>query len=121
MLRKRLFATKSLEMLHAEMAEDEGRLRRVLGPVGLTSLGIGAIIGAVYSLSGTSGGNYTQQYGAVGPDGQPWFANADAGIVFRVDTKTHMATDYTVVATGKCSISISDAVGNSAKIPVTVK
>src|SRR5438270_9816741 len=50
---KRLFATKSLEMLHAEMAQDEGRLRRVLGPVGLTSLGVGAIIGAgIFVMTG---------------------------------------------------------------------
>jgi APA family basic amino acid/polyamine antiporter len=42
---KQLWATKSLETLHKEM-EGENRLRRVLGPVGLTSLGIGAIIGA---------------------------------------------------------------------------
>src|SRR5438105_5926294 len=50
---KRLFATKSLERLHAEMAEDEGRLRRVLGPVALTSLGIGAIIGAgIFVMTG---------------------------------------------------------------------
>src|SRR5213078_4107884 len=49
----RLFATKSLEMLHREMQEDEGRLRRVLGPVGLTSLGIGAIIGAgIFVMTG---------------------------------------------------------------------
>jgi amino acid transporter len=50
---QRLFATKSLEQLHKEMAEDEGRLRRVLGPVGLTSLGIGAIIGAgIFVMTG---------------------------------------------------------------------
>jgi APA family basic amino acid/polyamine antiporter len=50
---KRLFATKSLEMLHKEMNEDEGRLRRVLGPIGLTSLGIGAIIGAgIFVMTG---------------------------------------------------------------------
>jgi APA family basic amino acid/polyamine antiporter len=50
---KRLFATKSLEQLHKEMAEDEGRLRRVLGPVGLTSLGVGAIIGAgIFVMTG---------------------------------------------------------------------
>src|SRR5437764_8677844 len=50
---QRLFATKSLEMLHAEMAEDEGRLRRALGPVALTSLGIGAIIGAgIFVMTG---------------------------------------------------------------------
>ncbi len=52
-LRKRFFATKSLEMLHAEMAEDEGRLRRVLGPIGLTALGVGAIIGAgIFVMAG---------------------------------------------------------------------
>ncbi|MFL5330216.1 MAG: amino acid permease [Gemmataceae bacterium] len=54
----RLFATKSIEMLHREMAEDEGRLRRVLGPVGLTSLGIGAIIGAgIFVMTGRVAAN----------------------------------------------------------------
>src|SRR5262249_12161875 len=49
---KGLFATKSLERLHAEM-EDDNRLRRVLGPLSLTSLGIGAIIGAgIFVLTG---------------------------------------------------------------------
>src|SRR5262245_28782672 len=53
MLWNRLFATKSLETLHKEMQEDEGRLRRVLGPIGLTSLGIGAIIGAgIFVMTG---------------------------------------------------------------------
>src|SRR5205823_10391500 len=55
---KRLFATKSLEMLHAEMAQDEGRLRRILGPIGLTSLGIGAIIGAgIFVMTGRVAAN----------------------------------------------------------------
>jgi len=50
---KRLFATKSLEQLHHEMGQDEGRLRRILGPIGLTSLGIGAIIGAgIFVITG---------------------------------------------------------------------
>src|SRR5262245_62429697 len=40
-----LFATKSLQVLLEEMA-GEHRLRRVLGPVTLTALGIGAVIGA---------------------------------------------------------------------------
>ncbi len=40
-----LFAKKSLALLLAEM-EDDNRLRRVLGPVTLTALGIGAVIGA---------------------------------------------------------------------------
>jgi APA family basic amino acid/polyamine antiporter len=42
---KQLFARKSLETLLEEM-KGENRLRRILGPITLTSLGIGAIIGA---------------------------------------------------------------------------
>ena len=41
---KRLFARKPLKLLLAEM-EGEHRLRRVLGPVQLTALGVGCIIG----------------------------------------------------------------------------
>jgi basic amino acid/polyamine antiporter, APA family len=41
---KQLWARKSLEVLLDEMA-GEHRLRRVLGPVALTALGVGAIIG----------------------------------------------------------------------------
>ena len=40
-----LFARKPLALL-LEEAKGENRLRRVLGPVQLTALGIGAIIGA---------------------------------------------------------------------------
>src|SRR2546423_11128338 len=40
-----LFAKKSLKVLLEEMAGDH-RLRRVLGPVTLAALGIGAVIGA---------------------------------------------------------------------------
>jgi amino acid transporter len=54
---KDLFATKSLEMLHAE-AMGENRLRRVLGPIGLTSLGVGAIIGAgIFVMTGRVAAN----------------------------------------------------------------
>ncbi|MGL4552371.1 MAG: amino acid permease [Gemmataceae bacterium] len=45
MATNQLFATKNLKDLLAE-AEGDNRLKRVLGPVGLTSLGVGAIIGA---------------------------------------------------------------------------
>jgi amino acid transporter len=52
MLWKQLFGKKSLEMLKAE-AEGENRLRRVLGPIALTSLGVGAIIGAgIFVMTG---------------------------------------------------------------------
>ena len=52
--RNHYFATKPLEMLLAEM-KGENRLRRVLGPVGLTSMGIGAIIGTgIFVLTGVA-------------------------------------------------------------------
>ena len=47
-----LFARKPLELLLKEMAGDH-RLRRVLGPVQLTSLGVGAVIGTgIFVLTG---------------------------------------------------------------------
>ena len=57
-LRKQLFAVKSVDLLMAEMA-GEHRLRRVLGPVSLTSLGVGAIIGAgIFVLTGLAANVY---------------------------------------------------------------
>jgi APA family basic amino acid/polyamine antiporter len=52
-----LFARKPLAMLLAE-ARGENRLRRVLGPVQLTSLGVGAIIGAgIFVATGAAAHN----------------------------------------------------------------
>jgi APA family basic amino acid/polyamine antiporter len=57
MLWKQLFARKSLERLLAEM-EGENRLRRVLGPIALTALGVGAIIGAgIFVTTGETAAN----------------------------------------------------------------
>jgi APA family basic amino acid/polyamine antiporter len=54
--RKQLAARKPLSLLHEEM-KGENRLKRVLGPVGLTSLGIGAIIGTgIFVLIGKAAG-----------------------------------------------------------------
>ena len=51
---KHIFARKDLEMLLAEMA-GEHRLHRVLGPVALTCLGVGCIIGAgIFVLTGVA-------------------------------------------------------------------
>ncbi len=53
----KLFARKPLEILLDEM-KGEHRLRRVLGPVQLTSLGIGAIIGAgIFVATGAAAHN----------------------------------------------------------------
>jgi amino acid transporter len=66
---KQLFATKSLEQLQKEAASatESGQadahghtgLRRVLGPVGLTSIGVGAIIGAgIFVMTGRAAAQY---------------------------------------------------------------
>jgi APA family basic amino acid/polyamine antiporter len=53
------FATKSLKLLLEEAeGEGENRLRRILGPVQLTALGIGAIIGAgIFVATGAAAHN----------------------------------------------------------------
>ncbi|MFB3853736.1 MAG: amino acid permease [Vicinamibacterales bacterium] len=55
-----LFATKSIERLQAELAQTgEHSLKRVLGPVNLITLGIGAIIGAgIFVLTGLAAAQY---------------------------------------------------------------
>ncbi len=51
---RQLFARKPLKLLLEEMAGDN-RLRRVLGPVQLTSLGVGAVIGTgIFVLTGVA-------------------------------------------------------------------
>lgn len=55
---KQLFVKKSLKVLLDEMA-GEHRLRRVLGPISLSALGIGAIIGTgIFVLTGLAARNY---------------------------------------------------------------
>ena len=52
-----LFARKPLAMLYQEM-KDDNRLRRILGPVQLTALGVGAVIGAgIFVASGAAAHN----------------------------------------------------------------
>ena len=56
-----MLATKPLDALMCEAGEErEGGLRRILGPVNLVTLGIGAIIGAgIFVLTGTVAANFT--------------------------------------------------------------
>ena len=50
-----LFKTKSPDLLMAEAAAPERQLKRTLGALDLTAIGIGAIIGAgIFALTGTA-------------------------------------------------------------------
>jgi APA family basic amino acid/polyamine antiporter len=54
MAQNQLFARKPMSMLYAEM-KGENRLRRVLGPVQLSALGVGAVIGTgIFVLTGVA-------------------------------------------------------------------
>ena len=54
MARSQLFARKPMSMLYEEM-KGENRLRRVLGPVQLSALGVGAVIGTgIFVLTGVA-------------------------------------------------------------------
>jgi APA family basic amino acid/polyamine antiporter len=56
--RRQLFARKEVSVLLAELA-GEHQLRRVLGPVSLTALGVGAIIGAgIFVLTGLAANRF---------------------------------------------------------------
>src|SRR6266540_3931582 len=71
-----LFARKPLSLLLEEMA-GEHRLRRVLGPMQLTSLGVGAIIGTgIFVLTGVAA------HDKVGPALSLSFVGAGAACIF---------------------------------------
>ena len=59
MMKQQLFARKPVELL-LEETKGEDRLRRVLGPVTLTSLGVGAIIGTGIFVADRRGGGTTR-------------------------------------------------------------
>src|SRR4051812_41930149 len=59
MLPRQIFATKSIDKLISESERPENSLHKTLGPVSLTALGIGAVIGSgIFTVIGTAiGGN----------------------------------------------------------------
>src|SRR5829696_5899914 len=64
-MRHQLFRTKSLDRILADAARPGQQLRRTLGPVQLTCLGIGAIIGAgIFSTVGTAAAGGGEHIGA---------------------------------------------------------
>ena len=55
-----LFRTKSPDQLIAEAEAPDRQMKRTLGPLALTCIGIGAVIGAgIFSLTGTAAAGQT--------------------------------------------------------------
>ncbi len=62
---KTLFVRKTLDELKREAEEPQHRLKRVLGPIELTALGIGAIVGAgIFAVTGTAAAGSAHHIGA---------------------------------------------------------
>ncbi len=62
---KSLFRVKSLDKLLSESEDPRGQLKRTLGPIQLTALGVGAIIGAgIFSTVGTAAAGGAHHLGA---------------------------------------------------------
>ena len=79
-----LFKTKSIDQLKAEAGGSEGGMKRTLNAFNLTTLGIGAIIGAgIFSLVGTAsqaaGLDLGPEGGAAG--GELLYAGAPEGLL----------------------------------------
>ncbi len=61
-----LFRTKSIEALIASSEREDRRLKRTLGPVSLTALGLGAVIGSgIFVLTGTAAAGETLSFHSV--------------------------------------------------------
>src|SRR6516225_8715921 len=62
---KDLFRRKSMDQLEADLQEPEHRLKKALGPIDVTALGIGAIIGAgIFATIGTAAAGDPSRPGA---------------------------------------------------------
>jgi APA family basic amino acid/polyamine antiporter len=62
---QRLFQTKSLDAILADAEKKEHQLKRVLGPIELISLGIGAVVGAgIFAVIGTAAAGGANHPGA---------------------------------------------------------
>src|SRR5499425_1604686 len=62
---KDLFRRKSMDQLEADLQEPDHRLKKALGPIDVTALGIGAIIGAgIFATIGTAAAGDATRPGA---------------------------------------------------------
>src|SRR6188472_1862868 len=117
----KLFRKKSPDLLLAEAAAPERQLKRTLGPIALTCIGIGAVIGAgIFSLTGTAAAGQTLASGLETPVInfiQSWFSGA--GVVLgRAGAGPAIAVSF-IVAGLACAFAALCYAELASMIPVS--
>src|SRR6187551_685458 len=117
----KLFRKKSPDLLLAEAAAPERQLKRTLGPIALTCIGIGAVIGAgIFSLAGTAAAGQTFASGLETPVInflQSWFSGT--GVVLgRAGAGPAIAASF-VVAGIACAFAALCYAELASMIPVS--
>src|SRR6187397_2409856 len=117
----KLFRKKSPDLLLAEAAAPERQLKRTLGPIALTAIGIGAVIGAgIFSLTGTAAAGQTFASGLETPVInflQSWFSGT--GVVLgRAGAGPAIAASF-VVAGMACAFAALCYAELASMIPVS--
>src|SRR5436190_14286473 len=96
-----LFRTKSPDHLIAEAEAPDRQMKRTLGPLALTCIGIGAVIGAgIFSLTGTAAAGQTFASGLETPVInfiQAWFSGTGV-LLGRAGAGTDIAASFIVTA-----------------------
>src|SRR5438093_5804727 len=116
-----LFRTKSPEHLIAEAEAPERQMKRTLGPLALTCIGIGAVIGAgIFSLTGTAAAGQTFASGLEKPVInfiQAWFSGTDV-MLGRAGAGPAIAVSF-IVAGIACAFAALCYAELAAMIPVS--
>jgi len=116
-----LFRTKSPDQLIAEAEAPERQLKRTLGPVTLTCIGIGAVIGAgIFSLTGTAAAGQTFASGLETPVInfiQAWFSGTDV-LLGRAGAGPAIAVSF-IVAGIACAFAAFCYAELASMIPVS--
>src|SRR6058998_1981089 len=116
-----LFRTKSPEHLIAEAEAPERQMKRTLGPLALTCIGIGAVIGAgIFSLTGTAAAGQTFASGLETPVInfiQAWFSGTDV-LLGRAGAGPAIAVSF-IVAGIACAFAAFCYAELASMIPVS--
>jgi APA family basic amino acid/polyamine antiporter len=116
-----LFRTKSPDQLIAEAEAPERQLKRTLGPLTLTCIGIGAVIGAgIFSLTGTAAAGQTFASGLETPVInfiQAWFSGTDV-LLGRAGAGPAIAVSF-IVAGIACAFAAFCYAELASMIPVS--